>query len=354
MQKIIKIVCILFCTHTLFAGIPKNIILFIGDGMGPAQITAARTMKGKLALEKFKVAGFVLTHSANNYITDSAAGATAYATGHKTYNGAISVDPQTKKPLKTILEFAEELGKSTGLVSTSSVTHATPACFAAHVKSRNQQEEIAEHIASSGVDVLIGGGRGYFLPKGKDGSRRKDFKNLFGAMRAYTFANSEMEFRTVGTPERLVALLESNHLNKAKDRKIDLATMTQKAIEILSRNKQGFFLMVEGSQIDWAGHDNNKNYLIAELLDFDAAIGVAQDFAARGSETLVLVTADHETGGMALMGGSLERKKIEIQFSTGHHTAVMVPVFAFGPGAENFGGIQQNTHIGKMMFEFWQ
>ncbi|KAA3609311.1 MAG: alkaline phosphatase [Calditrichaeota bacterium] len=349
MSHILKLVFYFLCVQVAFAKSPKNIILFIGDGMGPTQITAARTVKGELALEKFNVSGYVLTHSTNKYITDSAAGATAFATGYKTYNGAISVHPETKKPLKTILEFAEEKGKSSGLIATSSVTHATPACFAAHVTSRSKQQDIAAQIAVSGVDVLIGGGLGYFLPRDKKGSKRSDKKDLLDKMQGYEFANSYAEFRKVATPEKLVALLETGHLHKAKDRKISLGMMTMKALNILSQNENGFFLMVEGSQIDWAGHDNKKKYLMTEMVDFDDAIGIAQKFAANNEETLVLVTADHETGGLALLGGSLAEKKVNLKFIDGHHTGVMVPVFAFGPGAEAFGGIQENHEIGKKM-----
>ncbi len=329
---------------------PKNIILFIGDGMGIAQITAGRTVKGKLELERFRDLGLLITHSADNYLTDSAAGATALATGVKTYNGAIGVDVN-KKPLKTVLEYAEQAGKATGLISTSSVTHATPASFAAHVDSRKKDNEIAEGMSRSGVDVLIGGGLAYFLPESAEGSKRDDELDLLSRLaKPQQIVRTAEAFRAYSGKEKLVALLADKHMGKADERPLTLKEMTRKAIEILSQDEDGFFLMVEGSQIDWGGHGNDTEYIIMEMVDFDAAVGEGLDFAESNGETLVIVTADHETGGFSLEKGSIAEHKVEKgDFTTNYHTAEMVPLLAAGPSARLLTGIHQNTHVGTVM-----
>ena len=332
--------------------LPKNIILFIGDGMGVAQITAGKTVNGTLNLEQFKTVGLLMTHSYDKYITDSAAAGTALATGFKTYNGAIAVSPK-KESLKTVLEYAEESGKSTGLVVTCSITHATPACFASHVDRRSKQNRIAEEIVQTGVDVLFGGGMGYFLPDSLPCSKREDEKNLMTELeKDHTVIRTPAEFKKLGTPHRAVGLFAIGHLPPAENREISLAEMTHKAIDILSKNENGFFLMVEGSQIDWGGHDNDSDYIIREMIDFDTAVGVGLAFAKKRKDTLVLVTSDHETGGYALENGSVEERSVtEADFTTTSHTAAMIPLFAYGPRCDLFGGIHDNTFVGKMMIE---
>jgi len=333
---------------------PRNVILFIGDGMGVCHVTAAKTVAGRLAMERFKTAGFYTTHSSDRYVTDSAASATALATGEKTYNGAISVSPDTTM-LKTVLEYAEDLGKSTGLVATASVTHATPAAFASHVDTRRNQTTIAEHLLSSGVDVLFGGGLGYFLPSTDSRSLREDAANLIARFgETHRVDTTIASFRAIDETGRAVALLASGHLPPVHERIVPLAEMTQRAVSILSKNKAGFFLMVEGSQIDWEGHDNNTQGIVQETLDFDKAVAAGLDFAEAEGRTLVLVTADHETGGFALENGSLTEHTIVGDFTTGSHTGTMVPLFAFGPGSARFGGIHDNTFIGQTLIEFFQ
>ncbi len=343
---------LLLCSVSIFAQEkkPKNIILFIGDGMGVPQITAGRTVKGELQLERFRELGLLITHSADSYLTDSAAGATALATGVKTYNGAIGVD-MDKKPLKTVLEYAEQAGKATGLVSTSSITHATPASFAAHVDSRKKDNEIAESMSRSGVDVLIGGGLGYFLPKSAKDSKRDDELDLLARLaKPEQVVRTAEALRAYSGKDKLIALLATKHMGKADERPVTLAEMTRKAIDILSQDEDGFFLMVEGSQIDWGGHANDSEYIIMEMIDFDAAVGTGLDFAESNGETLVIVTADHETGGFALEKGSVDEHKLEKgDFTTNYHTAEMVPLFAAGPSAHLLTGIHQNTHVGKIM-----
>ncbi len=334
---------------------PKNIILLIGDGMGIAQITAGKIVKGQLNLEEFKHLGLLTTHSQSALITDSAAAGTALATGYKTNNKAISVSADGK-PLKSIIEYAKEVNKATGLVVSSSITHATPAVFAAHIDSRKKHSIIAEQISRSGIDVLFGGGRGYFIPHTKPGSKREDDKNLLAELAEFTTViQTEEEFNRLGQVDSVVGLFADKHLPGADKRNPGLPGMTEKAIEILSKNKNGFFLMVEGSQIDWAGHDNNQDDIITEVIDFDNTIGVALNFAKKNPQTLLVVTADHETGGFAIHNGSIADKVVsESGFTWTHHTAEMVPVFAYGPGASDFTGIGDNTRIGKLLIKYLQ
>jgi alkaline phosphatase len=325
---------------------PKNIILYIADGMGVAHITAGKIARGNLNLERFSVTGMVTTHSENELVTESAAAATALATGHKTYNRAVSVSAD-KKPLKTLFEFAEELGKSTGVVVTSSVTHATPAAFFAHVEDRRQHGEIAEQVLNSGLDVLIGGGWSYFIPESNEGSRRQDNKNLLKSLE--TSMPVVLSYDTLaGQGKKLAALLAPDGLPKSADRDYSLAELTELAIRILSKNRAGFVLLVEGSQIDWAAHDQDQEGIIAEMIDFDGAVGTGFDFAHKHGRTLIIVTADHETGGFALHDGSIKTNQLtSTGFTTTGHTAAMVPIFAFGPGSSQFSGIQDNARVGQ-------
>jgi alkaline phosphatase len=319
---------------------PKNIIFLIGDGMGTAQIYAALTIKkDKLNIAKFRVIGFHKTYSAKDYITDSAAGATAFSTGHKTKNGYLAVDTN-KKSLTTILEMAEEHGLATGLVACCAITHATPAAFIAHGADRNDYEDIAPWFLNTDIDVFIGGGRQYF-------DHRKDQRNLTDSLknRNYKLAYNLDELNTI-TKGKVAGLLYQNHPPSMLAGRGDmLGKASSKAISILSQNKKGFFMMIEGSQIDWACHNNSSDTLIGEMLDFDDVVGIALDFAKKNGETLVVVTADHETGGFALTENTLTDGKPSGKFSTKNHTAVMVPVFAYGPGAEEFMGIMENTDI---------
>jgi alkaline phosphatase len=326
----------------------KNIVLMIGDGMGVAQIYAGMTAnKGNLNLERLPDIGFSKTYSNDDYITDSGAGATAIATGTKTYNGAISIDQQGI-PCRTILEYAEDHGKSTGLVVSCSITHATPACFVAHQSTRKNYEGIATDLVESGVDVFFGGGLEYFI-------HRKDGKDLTKQLteKGYQFIYSADSIRFANGNKVAGLLYLSEPPKCSEGRKDELGDAAIKTMEILSRDDDGFFLMIEGSQIDWGGHDNDKQYIIDEMLDFDRAIGMVLDFARNNDNTLVIVTADHETGGMGLTGGDMETGEVTAKFLTRDHTGVMVPVFAFGPGSESFKGIYKNSEIfNKMMSAF--
>lgn len=324
---------------------PKNVIFLIGDGMGVSQVFAGLTANhGNLFLENFKHIGFSETQSADDYITDSAAGGTALSTGIRTNNGAIGMDTD-KKPVKTILEKAEEKGLATGLVSTSAITHATPASFIAHQESRNMYEEIAADFLKTDIDVFIGGGLDHF-------TKRKDGRNLVSELKEKGYAfEQEVDKIAQVKSGKLAALTAEVHNGRMAERGDMLPVSTQTAINILSNNKKGFFLMVEGSQIDWGGHAGSTIYIVEDMLDFDKTIGKALEFAAKDGETLVVVTADHETGGMALTGGDMTTGMVKAGYPLGGHTAVMVPVFAYGPGAEEFTGIMKNTDVNKKMTE---
>lgn len=343
---IISFSCLSKRTTVLTETKPHNIILFIGDGMGLAQVTAAISTAGApLHIESMPVTGFSKTSSSDNYITDSAAGGTAISTGVKTRNGLIALAPDSSR-IETIIEIAERNGLSTGVLSTSSVTHATPASFVAHSVSRKNYEEIAEYFTRGIVDVFMGGGLANF-------NNRSDSVNLIDRLMAagYQVVTSPETLGSI-TGGRLAGLFYDEHMPKRSEgRSVSLAEMTRKAIDLLSSNEKGFFLMVEGSMIDWGCHDNDTGYMLSELNDMDEAVGEALAFASQKGNTLIIITADHETGGMTLTGGSLTERSVEASFSTEKHTAVMVPVFAFGPYSEKFTGIMENTELfEKMLF----
>ena len=331
---------------------PRNIIFLIGDGMGVAHITAARIENGPLNLERFKIMGLHMTGSANDYVTDSAAAGTALATGFKTNNDVVGQSPDGK-PLKNLMEYAREAGKATGVTVTSILPHATPAAFSAHHIARYHYDTITEQQANSGLDVMIGGGLSNYYPKTTPGSRRKDDKHILNLLREkMPVVLSIATLRKIKAPKQLTAILSAGHLPPAIKRDYTLGELTAKALECLTQNEKGFVLMVEGSQIDLASHDNDMPRLIGEVKDFDTAVKTSLDFAEKDGSTLVVVTADHETGGITLPMKTIENDKIvKPTFSSDNHTAVMVPVFAYGPGAENFAGIQAIDDVGRKLIE---
>ena len=327
---------------------PKNIILMVGDGMGVAQIYAGLTGNhGHLNLERFPVVGFHKNQASNSFVTDSAAGATAFSCGVKTYNGAIGVDANGN-PVPTILEIAEDNGLATGLVATCSITHATPASFISHQASRSLDENIAMDFLDTDIDVFIGGGRKFF-------ANRTDGANLIDSLknRNYQIANSIEEVQQIKSGKLAAFLADEQQARYSEGRGDELVKSTEVALDLLKTNKKGMFLMVEGSQIDWGGHGNNTQYIVEEMIDFDNAIGKVLDFAAKDGNTLVIITADHETGGFSINKGSTETGMVEGKFTTGSHTGVVIPVFAYGPGSEAFAGIYENNEIfHKMMSAF--
>ena len=332
---------------------PRNIILLIGDGMGVAHLTFSHLATGGLNAERMPVGGLIKTFPFGGMVTDSAASGTAMATGYKTRNGVISMSPEGDS-LRTVLEYAEERGMVTGLVATSSITHATPAVFAAHVPDRGMETEIARQMAESGVDVLIGGGWSFFVPHDVAGSRRTDDLDLIEELKKrMAVVRSVEELMKLDAATAAAAFLAPRECPPAEERDYSLADLAARAIEILAGGSEGFFLMIEGSQIDWAAHDNDDDGILHEMKDFDGAVGAALDFAGKDGATLVIMTSDHETGGFALHESSMHSSRmVEPAFTCDDHTMEMVPIFAYGPGAEAFGGIHDNTFIGAMLIEY--
>ncbi len=329
---------------------PKNIILLIGDGMGLTQVSTVFYYQDTPSnFLRFKYIGLHQNEPTSHKVTDSASGATAFSAGVKTYNGAIGVDQDTVS-VPTILEIMAKKGYSTGLVATSSIVHATPASFYAHTDSRGNYEEIARQLVYAPVNFFAGGGIKFF-------AKRLDQKNYLDTLTEKGFfvdtlglGSKKLEFN-----KKYAFLPAQDAMPKMQDGRGDfLPRATQMALDHLSQDEDGFFLMVEGSQIDWGGHANDADYVIQETLDFDKTIGLVLDFAKNDKNTLVIVTADHETGGLSLSAATIfgqgDYSKIIPSFSTGNHSATLIPVFAYGPGAEEFMGIYQNSDIfGKML-----
>lgn len=322
---------------------PKNVIFMIGDGMGLSQAYAGMVQNNnKLELERCPVIGFSKTYSASHFTTDSGAGGTALACGVKTKNGMIGMNPDSVA-VESILELAEKNKLATGIVVACAVTHATPASFIAHQINRNMYEEIAADFLKTDIDVFIGGGRKSF-------ENRLDGRNLTNELKAnqYKIAYTLDEVKAVKSG-KLAGLLYDDQNPGMPQRGKMLPESTLAALEILDNNKKGFFLLIEGSQIDWACHDNNADQAVREMLDFDETIGKVLDFAKKDGNTLVVITADHETGGFTLPSGDMKAGTIKAAFSTKGHSGTPVPIYAYGPGAENFSGFMENTALfGKM------
>lgn len=320
----------------------KNIILLIGDGMGMGQLMAAELMNGDddLVIRSLPYKSLVTSYPLSAYVTDSAAAATALATGYKTVNGAISMLPNGTI-LTTVLEVAEAQGMSTGVVTTTRVTHATPASFMAHISSRNSEYDIARQVLDSGVDVVLGGGSNFF-------------SGLDPSAAGYTVVDTTSELMGFGTG-KLLGLFNgfNDYMSYNDDRDPELepsiAEMTRKSIELLSGDPDGFFLMVEGGQIDGASHDNDFDNTLSETYAFDDAVLEALEFASMRDDTLVIVTADHETGGLLLIGGYEPGDAPQYKWASGSHTESMVPVYAFGPGAVKVMSFMDNTDIGRFL-----
>ncbi|SDN77683.1 alkaline phosphatase [Alkalicoccus daliensis] len=398
----------------------ENVIYFIPDGYSAGYNVNYRHYKedGAPVWDDF-LTGMITTHSNNNRVTDSAAAGTAMATGTKTNNGMIGQTPDGEE-LETILEAASKAGKSTGLVANSTITHATPAAFASHVDSRNNQEEIARQYIDQGVvDVFLGGGLEYFLPE-SEGGRQEERHLLNEAI--------DMGYQFVENQEELLNIEEGNilglfadgamapELHREETDQPSIAEMTSSAIDVLDQNEEGFFLMVEGSQIDWAGHANDAAWAMSDTAAFEEAVIDALDFADQDGETLIVIAGDHDTGGMTLGGYESKGSNVEILhnvtatgdymaaqlnddrsnvaevveeyaaitlteeeaqtiqqsnnaglainqtisnyagvgWSTTSHTGIEVPIYAYGLGSEQFSGLLDNTDLPKAMTDLLQ
>lgn len=393
----------------------ENVIYMIPDGFSSDYAANYRVYKGEDAVWDEHLKGMFTTYSANSAVTDSAAAGTAMATGQKTNNGVVGLDTEGNE-LQTILEASKENGKATGLVATSTITHATPASFAAHVESRNNETEIAKHLLANEVDVLLGGGLNNFLPASEGGNQEE--LNLIEQAEEQGYqlveTRSEMlENKNINLKkgEKLLGLFAGGslapELHREGTEEPSLAEMTETAIDVLEENNKGFFLVVEGSQIDWAGHDNDAAFAMSDVAAFEEAVEEAMEFAEEDGETLVVVAGDHDTGGMTTgsnadvlrdvtatgdymasqlnedrsnvsevlqtyTGFELTEEEIQtiqgannatlainrvvsdradIGWTSTNHTAADILVYAYGPQAEKFAGFYDNTDLPKIMAE---
>ncbi len=322
-----------------------NVIYMIGDGMALPQVYGAMlATRDEMVFTKFPYIGVVDTHSASNDITDSAAGGTALASDHKTKNGMVGLNPDTI-PVKTLLEVFSEQGKETGIVVTSYITHATPACFYAKVPQRRQYEDIAMQFAKAeNINLAIGGGRKHFTQRSDSLKLIEKMENELGWKVYDTLDNIDIACK------KYVVLADDNHVPNAAERGDFLPRAVKTALKTLDGAEDGFFLMVEGSQIDFACHSNDSTWMVDEIMDFNYAIQVALNYAEEHGNTLVVVTADHETGGLTLPDKQGKYSNVSFDYSTWSHTSLPVMVYAYGPGAELFTGWMQNSAIkGKIL-----
>lgn len=334
---------------------PLSIILMIGDGMGVPQVSSAYYFgEGTPNFSRFIHIGLHKTSDKSSKITDSAAGATAFSTGQKTYKRAIGVSVDSI-PQETILEQLQKEGYQTGLISLTSITHATPASFYAHVTDRDMHEEIAEQLVTAKVDFFAGGGKKFF-------NQREDEKDLFQSLveKSYHLDTVQLSSPVVDQPNAYV-LAEDGIPSKIDGRGDFLKDATAMALDYFDQKKRPFFLMVEGSYIDWGGHAENADMMVAEVLDFDKTLGTVLDYVKEHPNTLLVVTADHETGGVSIgkyyevdesTGNKTEvADKVEVYFNSNQHSGELIPVFAEGKGAENFQGIYENNEIYHKLFK---
>ena len=321
----------------------KNVILMIGDGMSLMHIQAAWTCnRGHLWLENAQYTGLSKTPATNRLITDSGSGGTSLATGYKTRYHAVGVDEDGNK-LKSLVDYAKEAGKSAGVAVTCRLWDATPCDFLSHNIDRDNEQELIAEMANSPVDYVFGGGAKFF-------TNRKDGRNIFKELekKGYKVFTSRKDLETISKEKgnSKVYCVPFEVDTPLPDERGDLLARASIAgMNLLNQNKNGFFMMVEGSQLDDYGHFNQLDMLMKETLDFDQTFGSIIKWAAEDGETLVVVTADHETGGMTVLGGDYKEGRVEVNFSTKNHSGTMVPVYAFGPGSENFSGFMDNTDI---------
>lgn len=320
----------------------KNVILMIGDGMSLMHVyTAWAANRGKLWLENAQATGLSKTWAVKKLVTDSGSSGTSLATGVKTVYHAVGVDPEGK-PLTSLVDVAKELGKDAGMAVTCRLWDATPCDFCCHNIDRDKEEELVGDYPTSGVDFVFGGGAQKF-------TNRKDGRDIFKELqkKGYHVSRTLDDFFAYDKNSRIFAVPYDKDTPLPDERGDLLARASMKGISLMNQNKNGFFMMIEGSQLDDYGHFNQLDLLMKETLDFDQTVGEVMKWAAKDGETLVVVTADHETGGLTLVNGNKDEGRVECCFSTKDHSGAMVPVYAFGPGAENFTGIFENTDVFK-------
>ena len=325
--------------------IPKSIIFIIADGTGIGQYTVSYYSNGPFAPARFDHIGLVATHpndgicsSSCKRVTDSAASGTALSSGQKTYNGAIGVNLDTMA-VKTMLEIAEDQDMSTGLVATSTITHATPASFAAHVDYRKKEHEIAIQYAQQEIDVILGGGKKFWPDS---------------LITAYVNRGAQY-ISDISAPiahdKRLLGLFAEKALPSVHDGRSPTTTeMARLAIERLDGNPNGFFVMIEESQVDWGGHSNSAEYIQGEMQSLNDLVNYALDYQKQHPEVLVLLTADHECGGVSVHDG--KNSDLDVRFTSDYHSANLVPIWASGPGSEVFDAFMDNTEIGKQLISY--
>jgi alkaline phosphatase len=335
---------------------PKNIILIIGDGMGPGalQLTSLYQHKaeGRLVMEQLPVASLCTTLSLSNNVTDSAAASTAIATGRKTDNGSIGLTPDNRR-LVSFPEVAHREGRAVGLITSDALTGATPAGFYAHVDTRGSYQGVADFAAACGYEVLIGNtnGRAWFMPKAQ-GGQRTDARRLLEEMSAsgYALVSDAATFAQAPADKRVLGFMDSKTVLGTEQ---ILAQLTETALARLAKNDKGFFLMVECTITDGGGHGNKPDLTVLGTLQVDWAVRSAVEFARTRGDTLVLVTADHETGGLSSSVTNNPPGKLVIDYATTSHTRTPVRLFAYGPGSRLLSGTVDNTDIAKTVCRLW-
>lgn len=353
-----------------FAEAAKNIIFMVPDGMGLADVTATRIYKNgldgaPLNFETLQHIGYQRTYSANSTITDSAPAASAWACGEKFNNGEISFHGDGRPFKPSILELAKKQGKSTGLVATSTITHATPAAFGSHVAARSCENEIArQYIEVTGVDLLLGGGVDKFksVKADKCGTKGDFIQEAQDKGYAVAYSKTELDKAVADGSKKLLGLFNAAGLTPEYTRapgisEPRLPEMTVAALNLLEKNRHGFFLMVEGSQVDWANHAKDYPYQLGEMLAFDESVKVVRDWINadedRKENTLLIVVADHDTGGFAINGPQTALlkagDKVEAGWTTGEHTGVDTIIWSEGPGSKGLARAIDNTGIYDVM-----
>ncbi|MFC7322583.1 alkaline phosphatase [Halobacillus campisalis] len=393
----------------------KNVIYMIPDGYSAGYATNYRWFKGEDSVFDPHLKGMMKTYSNDTEVTDSAAAGTAMATGEKTNNGMVGVTPDGEE-LDSILSASENAGKSSGLVATSTITHATPAVFASHVADRDNEASIAPQLLEHDVDVLLGGGKEIFLPESEGGQQEE---NLLQQAQddGYSFVENKDQLMDLENEEKILGLFAdgplSSELGREQTEEPSLSEMTSTAIDSLSQDEDGFFLMVEGSQIDWAGHAHDAAWAMNDVAAFEKAVEEALEYAKQDKETLVVIAGDHETGGMTVgsngeydvkqdivqgisatgeqmaeqlnedasnieqvvqehTGLELTEEEVEeirsaeetanvindivsdralVGWTSSAHTGVDVPIYAYGPSSDEFSGLVNNTDLPKKMAE---